>query len=200
MLILLLSLLLATHRRHRFNGGAILCAMLFGFASFILGGWACLISVMVVFLRHLWVQRKMPDRELVVYSLDVIAFISVPTLFWVTLGRGGVLDADVAQFGFVCTMALISYLLHTGTQRHLYLEKPTLFSGFLMMVLVLMPGLILLEVEFIYYLSFFVLGAPLAWLYFYWRKGPDEVVVTHWFRLFVLASFGSGVGMIPILI
>jgi len=199
ILLALLGLLLATHRKHTFDGGALLTAMLFGFAAFALGGIPCLLAALIVFTRHLVAQHNMPKEQVVIHSIGVIIAIAIPSLFWLTLGQGNVIDSAVAQFAFICTLSLITYMLHTGTQKHLHRKSASLGMGFILSVITLTPALTL-DIELIYYIPTIVIGMPLARFYFYWRNSPDDVVQYHWILLGVLAVVFSIVAMLPILL
>ena len=199
VLLALLGLLLGTHQKHSFNGGATLTAMLFGFAAFALGGTPCLLVALLVFARHLIAQHSMAKEHVVTHSIDVIIAIAIPSLFWLTLGKGKVIDSTVAQFGFTCTQSLITFMLHAGTQKHLYRKSASLGLGFLLSVITLTPVL-MLNIELIHFIPTLVLGMPLARFYFYWRSGPDDTNQYQWILLGVLAAVFSIVAMLPILL
>ncbi|MCP5534996.1 MAG: hypothetical protein H7A51_02045 [Akkermansiaceae bacterium] len=199
VLMALLGLLLATHRKHTFDGGAILTAMLFGFSAFTLGGVPCLLAALMLFARHIMAQHRMPAEYVVTHSIDVIIVIAIPSLFWLTLGRGEIIDYPVAQFGFICTLSLVIYMLHTGTQKHMYREKASLLTGFILSLAVLAPAL-MLDIAPVHYLPTILLGLPLARFYFYWRSGPDDQVYSHWLQLGILAAIFSIVAMLPVVL
>ena len=199
VLLALLGLLLGTHQKHSFNGGATLTAMLFGFAAFALGGTPCLLVALLVFARHLIAQHSMAKEHVVTHSIDVIIAIAIPSLFWLTLGKGKVIDSTVAQFGFTCTQSLITFMLHAGTQKHLYRKSASLGLGFLFSVITLTPAL-MLNIELIHFIPTLVLGMPLARFYFYWRSGPDDTNQYQWILLGVLAAVFSIVAILPILL
>lgn len=199
VLLLLLVLLLSTRHKHTFDGGATLTAMLFGFSAFTLGGIPCLLAALIVFLRHMFIQHRMPKEYVVMHSIEVIIFLAIPSLLWLTLGRGGVIEYQTAQFGFICTLSLILYMSHTGTQRHMNRKRPVFFLGFALSCLVLAPAL-LLDISLKYYLPVMIVGMPLSWFYFYWRGGTEVSPTVHWVKLSMLAFIFSVVVMMPIFI
>lgn len=196
VLLLLLALLLATHRKHTFDGGAILTAMLFGFATFTLGGLPCLLAALIVFIRHMFTQHRMPKQHLVTHSIDCIIAIAIPSLAWLTLGRGNVISYETGRLGFICTMSLVIYLLHTGTQKHMRRDTPSLPKGFALSVLVLLPALAL-DTHPVHFVPTLCLGMPLARFYFFWKLGPDDDVASHWLQFGVLATVSSALVMLP---
>ena len=199
VLLVLLTLLLITHRKHTFDGGALLTAMLFGFAAFTLGGFPCLLAALILFARHLVTQHTMPKQYVVTHSIDTIIAIAIPSLLWLTLGRGEVIEYHTAQLGFICTLSLIISMLHTGTQKHMQQEKPTLLSGFILSLLILTPSL-LLDAPLTHYLPTLLLVIPLARFYFYWRDPSDSPSPNHWLKLAGLALISSSTAMLPILL
>lgn len=199
VLLVLLAVLLTTHRKHTFDGGALLTAMLFGFAAFTLGGFPCLLAALILFARHLVTQHTMPKQYVVTHSIDTIIAIAIPSLLWLTLGRGEVIEYHTAQLGFICTLSLIISMLHTGTQKHMQQEKPTLLSGFILSLLILTPSL-LLDAPLTHYLPTLLLVIPLARFYFYWRDPSDSPSSNHWLKLAGLALISSSVAMLPILL
>ncbi len=199
VLIALLILLLTTRRKNTFDGGALLTAMLFGFATYSLGGTACLISALILFARHIIAQHFMPKECIVTHSTVVIIAISIPSLFWLTLGQGKVIDPNIAQFGFISALALITAMLHTGTQKHMGRRSASLPTAFLLTIITLAPALSL-NVPVLYFIPTLLLTIPLARFYFPWRTGPDDPAFHHWFKLGLLASVASPVAMLPILL
>ena len=178
ILLALLALLLITHHKHTFDGGALLMSALFGFATFALGGTPCLFTVFLLFVRHLMTQQKMPQQHITTHSLDTISAIAIPSLFWLTLGRGLVIPYEIAQFGFISTLALIIAMLHTGTQKYLGKTKPSLLFAFLLSALILSPA-ITLAIPFKYFLPILLLSTPAAKFYFYWRKNHTNNITSN---------------------
>lgn len=199
VLLALLVLLLTTHRKNTFDGGALLTAMLFGFATFTLGGLACLISALLLFARHLIAQHFMPKECIVTHCIDVIIAIAIPSLFWLTLGHGKVIDPTIAQFGCISTLALITAMLHTGTQKHMGRNTSSLPTALLLTIITLAPALSL-DVPLSYFAPTLLLTIPLARFYFHWRNGPDDPAFNDWLKLGVLASIASPIAMLPILL
>lgn len=197
--LFLLVLLLLTNRRHTLNGGALLAALLFGFAASTMGGVPCLIATLILFARHMQVQHSMPKNFLVSHSVETIVAIAIPCLTWLTLGRRGLIDYPHAQFGFIGTLAIISYMLNTGTQRHLNWKQPFLFTGFCLSLLVLSPALTL-DIPLTYFGLVLLVGPPLAWAYFYWKTNSDTPELNHWLKLCFLASISSMIVMLFVLL
>ena len=187
ILLTLLALLMATQRKHSFNGGALLTAMLYGFSAFTLGGVPCLLAALLIFINHIIAQHNMPKDYIVTHSVEVIAAIAIPSLLWLTLGHGGVISHTTAQFGFIATLSIIIYMLHTGTQQHLQKKSPSLVVGFVLALLTLSPAL-MLDVPLTRFIPPLIVGLPVAWFYFYWKNGP---VSLHWVKLSVLATAAS---------
>ncbi len=190
ILLGLLALLLGTRRRHTFDGGALLCALLFGFAAASMGGVFCLIATLVLFGRHLWAQCRMKSVERVQHSLDVIFFIAIPSLFWLTLSQLGQLGRDSGEFGFIAVLSIIIGMLHVGTQSHLGRGSSSWLKGLVLSALTMIPALFV-EVPAIYCLAPLGISLVTSFIYFRWRRGPDEVVFYQWAKLGVLASVAS---------
>jgi phytol kinase len=199
VLLALLTILLTTHRKHTFDGGAILTSMLFGFATFTLGGTACLICVLILFSRHIISQHFMPKECIVTHSTDVIIAIAIPSLFWLTLGREELIAPNIAQFGFISTLALIIAMLYTGTQKHMEHNTSSLLTALALTTITLTPALSL-DVPLSYFIPTLLLTTPLARFYFHWRTGPDDPAFNHWLKLGLLASIASPIAMLPILL
>ncbi|MCF6312155.1 MAG: hypothetical protein L3J39_06865 [Verrucomicrobiales bacterium] len=189
-LLVLLALLLATHRKHSLNGGALLTALLFGFSAFTLGGIPSLLASLVVLGRHIQVQSQMAKKHIVIHSVDVLVAIALVPLAWLTLGRQGVISYSEAQFGFISALAITLYLLNVGTQKHLKLRQPSLWIGFILSLLVLSPSL-MLDVVWIDYLPTLLTGPLLAWVYFYWKGNADAPELNHWLKLCFLVGLSS---------
>ncbi len=189
-LLVLLTLLLVTHRKHSLNGGALLTTLLFGFSAFTLGGIPCLLASLIVLGRHILVQSRMAKKHIVIHSVDVIVAIALVPLSWLTLGRQGVIAYSEAQFGFISAMAITLYLLNAGTQKHLKWRQPSLWIGFLLSLLALAPAL-MLDVVWIHYLPTVLAGPPLAWIYFHWKGDGDVPELNHWLKLCLLVGMGS---------
>lgn len=197
--LLLLVLLLLTCRRHTLSGGALLTALLFGFAALTMGGAPCLTATLILFARHMQVQHSMPKNFLVSHSVETIVAIAIPCLAWLTLGRQGLIDYPHAQFGFIGTLAIIIYMLNTGTQRHLNWKQPSLLTGFALSLLVISPALVL-DIPLAHFVPVLLMGPPLAWAYFYWKTSSDTPELNHWLKLCFLASISSMVVMLFVLL
>lgn len=201
-LLILLGILLATQRKHSLNGGATLTALLYSFAAFTLGGIPCLLATVILFIRHILVQRCLTQQQITVHSIDVIFAISLPSLTWLTLGRGKVISYPDAQFGFICTLAIIIYLLNTGTQKQLQNhpthKNPSMHVGFALSILTLCPAL-LLKIPPLHYLPTLLIAPALAWIYFYWRGNAQSPSIYHWIKLSLLAFIGSSITMFILL-
>lgn len=189
-LIALLAILLTTRRKHTLNGGALLTALLYSFATFTLGGIPCLLATLNLFVRHMLVQNRLSPEDVHVHSIGVVLAISIPSLTWLTLGRGQVLGHPDAQFGFISTLAMVIYMLNTGTQKHLLHARPAMTSGFLLMLVTLLPSL-WLQPPWLHYLPTLLISPALALLYFYWRQASRKPEPSHWLKLSLLALVGS---------
>ncbi|NWK54159.1 hypothetical protein HW115_00935 [Verrucomicrobiaceae bacterium N1E253] len=198
-LMILLAVLLATHHKHTLNGGAILTALLYSFAAFTLGGIPCLLATILLFIRHIIVQHRLTREQVFVHSIDVILAISIPSLAWLTLGRGQSLGYTESQFGFICTLAIIIYMLNTGTQKHLHQKRPNMWPGMFLTVLVLTPSLFI-KVPMQHYLPVLLIAPVLAWLYFHWREPTGQATIYHWIKLSLLAAIGSIANMLITLV
>ena len=172
---------------------------LFGFATFALGGIPCLIATLLIFARHLIVQKKISQQYTVTHSLDTVCAVAMPTLGWLALGRSATIPYEIAQFGAISTLALVIGMLHTGTQKHLGKTTPSLLTAFLLTVLVLLPALTL-NIPIKYFLPTLALTIPTARFYFYSRKDTSQNTSCHWIKLGILAAFTSATAMLPILL
>ena len=197
-LMIILAVLLATHRKHTLNGGAILSALLYSFAAFTLGGLPCLMATIILFVRHMAVQNRLPAEQVAIHSIDAILSISVPSLMWLTLGRQKIISYPDAQFGFICTLAIIVYLLNTGTQKHLHRNKPSMCMGFILSLLILSSAL-MIDIPLRCFLPPLLLAPILAWGFFYWKDNASSSAMVNWLKLGLLALFGSASSMLIIL-
>ena len=204
-MLILLSILLLTHKRHTLNGGAILTALLFSFASFTLGGLPCLLASVILFIRHMLVQRRLRQDQIVIHSMDVILAITLPALLWLTLARGHIIPYNYGQFGFISTLAIIIYMLNTGTQKHTsqptQLTQPTRLSmlpGLGLSLLLLTPTL-LLDIPLLHLLPTLLLAPLSAWIYYHWRGDASTPAIFHWIKLSLLAFIASSLSQFIIL-
>ncbi len=202
-MLVLLSVLLLTHKKHTLNGGAILTALLFSFAAFTLGGIPCLLAAILMFLRHILVQLRLTREQIQTHSMDVILAISLPSLMWLTLGRGHIIPYPYAQFGFISTLAMIIYMLNTGTQKHIQPtsphSQPKMALGFFLTLLLLTPAP-LLDLPWSNILPTLLISPILAWLYYHWRGSMGGPSIFHWIKLSLLALIGSIVSQLIILL
>ncbi|MBK1830213.1 hypothetical protein JIN77_05730 [Verrucomicrobiaceae bacterium R5-34] len=197
-LVILLALLLFTHRQHTFDGGALLTALLFGFAAFTLGGLPCLLAAFLVFVRHLVAQRCMPEHGRVIHSQVTIIAVAIPSLFWLTLARGDVIPQASGQAGFIITQALTIAMLHSVTQKHLGKPSASLFVCLLLSLVVLSSAL-WLAIPPLHFAVALALSPLLAWVHFQW-KNEHVTTATHACKLGILASVFSPIAMLPILL
>lgn len=194
VLLLILAVLLFTRKLHTLDGGAILTALIYTFAAATLGGLPCLLACLVVLIRHIIVQRKMPQCIVVTHTLAIIVAIAIPTLLWLTLGVRGILTSESAQFGFICTLAMIISMLHAGTQKFLGYSSASLFTGISLSVLVLFTLLPLLSSQQFWgfkILLTLTLTIPLSHSYYLWKKSRGDRDPTYWLKLCLLALLGS---------
>lgn len=199
ILLLILAVLLYTRKLHTLDGGAILTVLIYTFATVTLGGLPCLIACLIVFTRHIIVQKKMPQKMVVSHSLTIIVAIAIPTLLWLTLGVRGMLTNDNAQFGFICTLAIISSMLHAGTQKFLGKSPSSLFKGLGLSILVLCSALLLPSYEDFGLYPFaltIILAIPSSFSYYIWKGSRDVLDSTYWIKLCSLALLGT----IPLLL
>ena len=193
ILLLILATLLCTRKCHTLDGGAILTALVYVFAAATLGGFPCLIACVIVLIRHILVQKRMPQDIVASHSLAIIIAIAVPTLIWLTLGVKKIISTDNAQLGFICTLAMIISMLHAGTQKFLGQHSASLAKGIALTILVLTSSLLLpnqLQLGFPFALTL-ALTAPLSLSYYFWKGARDESDPAYWLKLCLLALLGS---------
>ncbi len=199
VLLALLCMLLLTRRMHTFDGGATLTSMLFGFAAFALGGIPCLLAAVLVFLRHIMTQKFMHDKYVITHSLNTIVAIAIPSLFWLTLGRGEVIDYTIAQFAFISTLSLIIAMLHAGTQKHMQRDSASLVHA-LILSMVVLSTVLLIDVPLVYTLPTIMLAMPAARFYYYWAETSTSHHPRNWLKLALLAMLCSAVATFPYLL
>jgi len=201
-MLVLLTILIVTRKRHTLNGGAILTALLLSFAAFTLGGVPCLLATVIIFIRHILVQRRLTREQIVVHSMEVILAITLPSLLWLTLGRGHIIPYSYGQFGFISTLAIIIYMLNTGTQKHTQTPHgtphPSMAPGFGLTLLLLTPTLFL-DIPRINLLPTILIAPVFAWIYYHWRGGPRTPAIFHWIKLCLLAFIASSLCQLIIL-
>ena len=198
VLLALLGLLVLTRRMHTMDGGATLTSMLFGFAAFTLGGMPCLLAALLLFLRHIMTQKFMDEKHVITHPLNSILAIATPSLFWLTLGRGEIIDYTTAQFAFISTLALIISMLHTGTQKHLHRDSPSLSKALILCIAILATTL-LIKTPLVYTLPTILLAVPAARFYFYWAEASNSHHPKNWLKLGFLAMLGSSTALLPFL-
>jgi phytol kinase len=194
VLLLILAALLYTRKLHTLDGGAILTALIYTFAATTLGGPSCLVACLIVLTRHILVQKRMPQQIVVSHSLAIIVAIAIPTLLWLTLGVKGILPSDSAQFGFICTLAIIIAMLHAGTQKFLGNSSASLFKGVSLSVLVLFSSLPLLSSQEFWKFTILLtltLTIPLSLSYYHWKGCRGDNDPTCWLKLCFLALLGT---------
>ncbi|MFK7910510.1 MAG: diacylglycerol/polyprenol kinase family protein [Akkermansiaceae bacterium] len=198
VLLGLLGLLILTRRMHTFDGGATLTSMLFGFAVFTLGGIPCLLAAVLIFVRHIMTQKFMHEKYVITHSLDTIVAIAIPSLFWLTLGRGEVIDFTHAQFAFISTLSLIIAMLHAGTQKHMHRNSPSLIRA-LVLCVVILSTVLLIDIPLVYTLPTLMLALPAAGFYFYWAESSTSHHPRNWLKLALLAMLCSAAASLPFL-
>jgi len=196
-LALLLGLLLSTHKLHKLNGGALLGASLFGFAAFTMGGWLCLAATLLLLVRHIYAQWKLPTELQHKHHMGIVAGVAIPTLTWVTLGRGEWLSPEDAQFGFISTLALTISMLHGGTRKHLGSPGPTYLKP-LVLSLAILACALPIYTHYLHYLPPLILSLALCSAYFHWRAphAPDDNPSNDWIKLCLLGLLGSSFVML----
>ena len=194
ILLVILAVLVYTRKLHTLDGGAILTALIYTFAAATLGGLPCLLACLVVLIRHIIVQRKMPQHLIVSHTLAIIVAIAIPTLLWLTLGVKGILTNDSAQLGFICSLAMIISMLHAGTQKFLGYGSASLLTGISLSVLVLLSSLSLLSSQVSWkstILLTLILTIPLSHSYYLWKRSRGDPDPTYWLKLCLLALLGT---------
>ena len=196
-LIFLLGLLLLTAKRHHFNGGTILGAVLFGFAAFTMGGWACLGAALFLLARHIYAQRAIPSETIASHHLPVILGIAIPAIGWLTLGRRGNISYPDAQLGFLTTLAFIIAMLHASTQLHHGKSRPSLLRA-TVLALAMLSFVAFTSISPAHYLPLviatLILAPSLSAVYFFWIKisSPEPYQASHhWIKLSILGAIGS---------
>ena len=134
--------------------------------------------------------------------MDVILAIPLPSLMWLTLGRGHIISYPYAQFGFISTLATIIYMLNTGTQKNIQptnqQSQPKMAPGFTLTLLLLTP-VFLLDLQWSNILPTLLISPILAWVYYHWRGNMMSPSIFHWIKLSVLALIGSTISQLIIL-
>ncbi|SHJ25961.1 phytol kinase [Rubritalea squalenifaciens DSM 18772] len=194
-LVVLLVLLLVLHKRHALNGAAILTAMLFGFAAFMLGGPASLLSGLALFIVHLLVQRTIPKERCVKYSIDIIFAFALPSLFWLAVSDGLHLPLAVCQLGFISSLCASVAMLHAGTMLFTGREGHAPGMCLVKTLFVAAPALLIRDLPPSYLISWctstLVMSLISARVFYCWRGHPHDDAPDTWWKVAILSLAAS---------
>ena len=107
LVVSLMFLVLVLRQRSSLNGGALLGAALLAYAAFALGGWPCLVVLLVIFMAHLRATRQVAEKVDESHTLSAVLSLSATAMLWLIL-----FDEDpVAGFtlGMVAHFAILNF-------------------------------------------------------------------------------------------
>lgn len=204
VLLGLLAFVIIARHRTTLNGGAILGAGLFTYASFVIGGWAWLVIPIVMFLGY---RKLLPRRfHQLENTHSVYGVISVASvgIIWLLFAE----HLDVPNLIYPYTLAFASHaaIMAVAHMRHTTLDKPhryaILYSVLKSWCLLFIPLLLVQGVSrpLLLYIFFapFCIGLPTLAFYLSNSKGTGPInSKRRWFRQAAFAALGSLLGLIP---
>jgi len=151
LLIILLFILFASKKLHTLNGGGLIG------------------SVVILFIRYLYVSARFNLNEHIYHSFAVIFCIGVIPLTWLTLAQGDMFPYKIGQVGFIYSISTMSTLLYGGTCGYLKRPISCLCLSPILALVVALPLLLVVS----YSIQFFlicVISSLLAVIIYYTRK------------------------------
>jgi len=169
LLIILLFILFASKKLHTLNGGGLIGSVLLCYVAYSQGGIPCLCTVVILFIRYLYVSARFNLNEHIYHSFAVIFCIGVIPLTWLTLAQGDMFPYKIGQVGFIYSISTMSTLLYGGTCGYLKRPISCLCLSPILALVVALPLLLVVS----YSIQFFlicVISSLLAVIIYYTRK------------------------------
>ncbi len=204
VLVGLLVFVIVARHRTTLNGGALLGAGLFSYASYVIGGWAWLVIPLVMFLGY---RKLLPRRfHQMENTHSVYGVISVASvgIIWLLFAE----HLDVPNLIYPYTLAFASHgaIMAVAHMRSTALDRPhryaILYSVLKSWCLLFIPLLLIQGISrpLLLYIFFapFCIGLPTVAFYLSNSKGTGPITSKRrWVRQAVFAALGSLLGLIP---
>jgi len=190
ILITVSFLLLITRQINTFDGAAAMGCILFGFAAFTMGGTPCFLSCLALYARHLYTSQKHRLQSQVTHSVDILFWITIVPVIWLTLGRSNILSYEIAQIGFIVSLSAITGMLVAGTSRDLDASAISLWKAFAMIATILLPAFLIIPFSAQLWLVYTIISAVFS-VSIYGLRPHLKSELSYWITLSGLSLLHS---------